>query len=125
MKGIRKNQKKKKKQKNKWGKTNACFNNLVNFSFTNSFDLQKIFPWRVCNRFYGAETRIFKLLYVKGCNARCLELKICFLSKKQASSMRVSTIIRTTHQAIIEMKWKCNQENSRVCQHNYSASVAI
>jgi hypothetical protein len=42
----------------------ACFDDLVNFSLADSFDLQEIFSGRVNNRFNSAETRIFKLLNI-------------------------------------------------------------
>lgn len=58
------------------GHGHACFDDLVNFSLADSFDLQEFFPGRVSNRFHSAETRIFKLLNINGSNARRLELKI-------------------------------------------------
>ena len=57
-------------------KRHACFDDLVDFSVTNSFDLKEFLPGRESNRLNSAETRIFKLLNVNGSNARRLELKI-------------------------------------------------
>jgi hypothetical protein len=74
----------------------ACFDDLVNFSIADSFDLQEIFPGRVNNRFNSAETRIFKLLNINGSNARRLELKIQkpILTTSKIENFR--TEIRTT-----------------------------
>ncbi|KAB1209704.1 hypothetical protein CJ030_MR6G001928 [Morella rubra] len=50
----------------------ACFDDHVNFSFADSFDLQEILRGRVCNRFKSAEIRISELLDINGSNARRL-----------------------------------------------------
>ena len=54
----------------------TCFNYLVNFSFTYSFDLQKVFPWSVSHSLHSVETRIFELFHIQCSYSRCLGNKL-------------------------------------------------
>lgn len=76
LKNWREKKKKKKQQRQITIQWITCFNDFIYFGFTDSFNLQKLFPRRIYNRLNCAETSIFKLFYVKGSNSWLLELEI-------------------------------------------------